>query len=207
MKVGSRFFMEINPHIPERLARLVELSENLWYSWDKATRTLFARMNPKLWDAVGHSPKVFLRRLDERTLVDAAEDQVYLSAYHRVLSSFDTYHGDPLHMNGDEGLTGDDLVAYFCAEFGFHESFPIYSGGLGILAGDHCKAASDMRLPFVGVGFLYRRGYFSQEIDAEGNQIVVHNEADASDVPVSPALDSTGREIVVSIDFPGREVF
>ncbi|MBY0578747.1 MAG: alpha-glucan family phosphorylase [Burkholderiales bacterium] len=207
MKEGARFFMEINPQIPQRLARLVEISDNLWYSWDKPTRTLFARMNPKLWDAVGHNPKVFLRRLDESTLIDAADDQVYLSAYHRVLSSFDTYHGDPLNRNGGAGLDKDDLVAYFCAEFGFHESFPIYSGGLGILAGDHCKAASDMRLPFVGVGFLYRRGYFSQEIDAEGNQIVKHNESDAADLPVSPALDEAGREIVVSIDFPGREVF
>lgn len=206
MKQGTRFSMEINPSIPDRLARLVEISENLWYSWDKATRTLFARMNPRLWDAVGHNPKVFLRRLDENTLTEAAQDQVYLSAYHRVLSSFDTYHGDPNYQNGAVGLGERDLVAYFCAEFGFHESFPIYSGGLGILAGDHCKAASDMRLPFVGVGFLYRRGYFSQEIDAEGSQIVTHNEFEASDLPVRPALDGNGREIIVSIDFPGREV-
>lgn len=203
MKEGTRFYMEINPRIPERLARLVELSENLWYSWDKPTRTLFARMNPRLWDAVGHNPKIFLRRLDERTLVEAADDQVYLSAYHRVLSSYDTYHSDN-HVH--PGFRKEDLIAYFCAEFGFHESFPIYSGGLGILAGDHCKAASDMGLHFVGIGFLYRRGYFSQTIDAEGNQVVAHNETDASDLPVSPALDADGGEIVVSIDFPGREV-
>ncbi len=203
MKQGTRFYMEINPRIPEKLSRLVELSENLWYSWDKATRTLFARMNPRLWDAVGHNPKVFLRRLDERTLVEAAEDQVYLSAYHRVLSSYDTYHSaDQVRT----AMGGEDLIAYFCAEFGFNESFPIYSGGLGILAGDHCKAASDMGLPFVGVGFLYRRGYFSQSINAEGNQIVSYNEMDACDLPVKPALDENGEEIVVSIDFPEREV-
>lgn len=202
MKEGTRFYMEITPRIPERLSRLVELSGNLWYSWDKPTRTLFARMNHRLWDAVGRNPKVFLRRLDEHTLAEAAEDQVYLSAYHRVLSSYDTYHsGEHVHEE-----MGGELIAYFCAEFGFHESFPIYSGGLGILAGDHCKAASDMGLPFVGVGFLYRRGYFSQNIDAEGQQIVAYNEMDASDLPVKPALDENGKEVVVSIDFPGREV-
>ena len=203
MRQGTRFSMEINPGIPERLSRLTELSENLWYSWDKATRTLFARMNPALWDAVGHNPKVFLRRLDERTLVEAAEDQVYLSAYHRVLSSYDTYHGSGQVR---AAMDGGDLIAYFCAEFGFHESFPIYSGGLGILAGDHCKAASDMGLPFVGVGFLYRRGYFSQSIDTDGNQIVSYSEMDAFDLPVRPALDENGGEVVVSIDFPEREV-
>ena len=82
-----------------------------------------------------------------------------------MLSSYDTYHNEPAR-NNHEGLAPDDLIAYFCAEFGFHESLPIYSGGLGILAGDHCKAASDVRLPFVGVGLLYRQGYFHQTIDA-----------------------------------------
>ena len=119
---------------------------------------------------MGHNPKAFLRRVDEQVLLDAADDPVFLANYNRVLSAYDTYHNEPLRRNGSEWLRATDLVAYFCAEFGFHESFPIYSGGLGILAGDHCKAASDMRLPFVGVGLLYRQGYFSQTIDTEGNQ-------------------------------------
>src|ERR1039457_4942205 len=162
MKSGSKFVIEITPKIPRKLIRLQELANNLWYSWDRPTRTLFARLHPKLWDVVGQNPKVFLNRVDEHRLTEAMEDQVFLSTFNRVLSVYDTYHNEPMRKDGQEHLQGNDLVAYFCAEFGFHESFPIYSGGLGILAGDHCKAASDLRLPFVAVGFLYRQGYFTQ---------------------------------------------
>ena len=116
------------------------------------------------------TPRRSCERVDEQVLMDAADDPVFLGNFNRVLSAYDTYHNEPLRRNGSEWLRSTDLVAYFCAEFGFHESFPIYSGGLGILAGDHCKAASDMRLPFIGVGLLYRQGYFSQTIDTEGNQ-------------------------------------
>ena len=157
---GTTYVLEVNPRIPRRLARLEELATNLWYSWDRPTRALFARLHPQLWDAVGHSPKALLKRVDEKRLVEAAEDPVFLNNFNRVLSAYDTYHSEPVRRNGAEWLRATDLVAYFCAEFGFHESLPIYSGGLGILAGDHCKAASDMRLPFVGVGLLYRQGYF-----------------------------------------------
>ncbi|MDO9063667.1 MAG: DUF3417 domain-containing protein, partial [Sulfuricella sp.] len=148
MKQGTTFVIEVNPKIPRKLLRLEELANNLWYGWDKPTRTLFARLHPGLWDAVGHNPKVFLRRVDEKRLVEAAEDQVFLATVNRVLSAYDTYHNEPLRRGSNhEQFKEGDLIAYFCAEFGFHESFPIYSGGLGILAGDHCKSASDLRLP------------------------------------------------------------
>src|SRR5512134_1114687 len=183
MQNGTPFVLEVQPKIPRRLARLRDLAGNLWYSWDHATHELFARLDPELWQLVGHNPKALLKRIDEQRLVDAADDPAFLSAFNRVLSAYDTYHTEPLRREGAEWLRATDLVAYFCAEFGFHESLPIYSGGLGILAGDHCKAASDMRLPFVGVGLLYRQGYFSQTIDAEGRQHAVHNDADFDDLP------------------------
>lgn len=206
MGSGSKFVIEITPKIPRKLIRLQELANNLWYSWDKPTRTLFARLHPKLWDVVGHSPKVFLNRVDEHRLQEASEDQVFLATYNRVLSSYDSYHNEPLHKNGTEHLKNGDLVAYFCAEFGFHESFPIYSGGMGILAGDHCKAASDLRLPFVAVGFLYRQGYFTQLIDGEGKQIVDYNTADFDELPVAPVLRDDGSELRVAVELPGRSV-
>jgi starch phosphorylase len=103
-------------------------------------------------------------------------------------------------------MASDDLIAYFCAEFGFHESLPIYSGGLGILAGDHCKAASDMRLPFVGVGLLYRQGYFYQTVDTHGSQLATYTDSDFSDLPVSPVLGADGGELHVHVDMPGRRV-
>ncbi len=203
---GTSCPIEVNPRLPARLARLDELANNLWYSWDRPTRALFARLNPPLWQAVGHSPKAFLKRVDQRTLDEAADDPVFLGSFNRVLSSYDTYHHEPVHASRAESLGASGLIAYFCAEFGFHESLPIYSGGLGILAGDHCKAASDLRLPFVGVGLLYRQGYFSQTIDSEGRQLAVYADADFDDLPISLVRRPDGSPMTIAIELPGRTV-
>src|SRR3981081_808874 len=170
MPPGTRYQLEVNPKIPKRLARLEELAGNLWYSWDRATRAIFARLNPALWDAVGHNPKAMLKRIDEQRLIDAATDPAFLDSLTRVLAAFDAYHAEPPSKQTAGGVPREDRVAYFCAEFGVHESLPIYSGGLGILAGDHCKAASAFQLPFVALGLLPRQGYFTQMIDGEGRQ-------------------------------------
>ncbi len=201
---GTAYQIEVNPQLPHRLSRLDELANNLWYSWDRPTRTLFARLNPTLWQTVAHSPKAFLKRIDQGTLENAADDPVFLGTYNRVLSAYDTYHDDPVRTNEGDKLGDDDLIVYFCAEFGFHESLPIYSGGLGILAGDHCKAASDMRLPFVGIGLLYRQGYFLQTIDNEGRQHAVYNDSEFDDLPVEPVTDPAGGDLYVTVDMPGR---
>jgi len=206
MQPGTPYSLQVNPKIPRRLARLDELAHNLWYSWDRATRELFSRLDPQLWESVNHSPKAFLKRVDEEKLAAAAADPVYLSNFNRVLSAYDTYHGEPLRWNNAQRLQKNDLVAYFCFEFGFHESCPIYSGGLGILAGDHCKAASDMRLPFVGVGLLYRQGYFQQTIDSEGNQHVAYSDSDFDDLPVTVVTGEGGDELRIAVELPGRSV-
>ena len=202
---GTLFQLEVNPQLPARLARLDELANNLWYSWDRPTRSLFARLDLKLWGAVGHSPKAFLKRVDQRQLDEAAEDPVFLGTLAKVLSAYDTYH-DGLGREHTTQLPAGGLIAYFCAEFGFHESLPIYSGGLGILAGDHCKTASDLNLPFVGVGLLYRQGYFKQTIDGEGRQHAQNSDADFDDLPVTPVLRTDGSDLKVSIHMPGRVV-
>jgi starch phosphorylase len=132
---------------------------------------------------------------------------VLLDNYNRVLSVYDSYHGEPARRDAAGlALAQSDLVAYFCAEFGFHESLPIYSGGLGILAGDHCKAASDLRLPFVGVGLLYRQGYFFQTIDSRGNQRAEYVDSDFDDLPISPVQREDGTNLRVSVELPGRQV-
>ena len=190
-KPGTRFTLEVTPTLPPRLARLADLADDLWYAWDRPTRDLFARLDLDLWRSVGHSPKALLRQVDEQRLTAAAEDQVYLTNYSRVLSAYDTYLGQTARRTNGDGLAADDVVAYFCAEFGFHESLPIYSGGLGILAGDHCKAASDARLPFVGVGLLYRQGYFFQTID-EGNQNATYHDSDFEALPDPPRARCAG---------------
>ncbi len=202
----STFILEVNASLPARLARLEELASNLWYSWDRPTRTLFSRLDPQLWREVGHNPKVFLKRVSAQKLIDAAADPIFLGNYDRVLSAFDIYLDAPLRRDASQALDQSDLVVYFCAEFGFHESLPIYSGGLGILAGDHCKTASDMCLPFVGVGLLYRQGYFHQTIDTEGNQRALHADSDFDDLPIAPVLRDDGSPVCVSVEFPGRSV-
>src|SRR5262245_6233592 len=206
MSKGTSFPLQVHPRLPQRLKRLDELVNNLWYSWDRPTRALFGLLHPGLWNAVAHNPKEFLQRVDEKRLLEAAEDPVFLGSFNKVLSAYETYHNEPLRRDGAEWLRGGDLVAYFCAEFGFHESFPIYSGGLGILAGDHCKSASDMRLPFVGVGLLYRQGYFSQLIDAEGNQHATYKDSEFDSLPIEPVYTPDGAEVRVSVELPGRSV-
>jgi starch phosphorylase len=205
MPYHTAYQLEVNPRIPLRLKRLEELANNLWYSWDRPTRTLFARLHAGLWDAVGHNPKAFLKRVDERRLTEAADDPVFRGNFNRVLSAFDTYHNEPLRRDGSEWLRANDCVAYFCFEFGLHESLRTYSGGLGILAGDYCKAASDIRLPFIAMGLLYRQGYFSQTIDMEGNQHAVYHNSEYQDLPIEPVCAPDGQEIRVRVSLAGRE--
>src|SRR5258708_40293852 len=109
MRPGTRYSLEVYPRLPKRLARLEELAGNLWYSWDRATRALFARLNPSLWDAVGHSPKAMLKRIDEQRLIDAAADPAFLDSMNRVLAAFDSYHAEPPFQSSSGGFKGDEL--------------------------------------------------------------------------------------------------
>ena len=142
---SQQFIMEVHATLPDRIRRLQELGANLRFSWHRPTRQLLERLDPELWRSVSGNPRLFLRWVDQATLDKAATDEHFLAAYGRALRSFDEYLKGPLPGTFPL-LPPGQLVAYFCAEYGFHESFPIYSGGLGILAGDHCKTASDMRL-------------------------------------------------------------
>jgi glycogen phosphorylase len=204
---GTRYSLEVQPVIPTQLARLNELANDLFYSWDRQVRSLFFRLDRVLWEACGHNPRVFLRRVSQQRLEEAADDRIFMEDYNRVLSSYDTYHHTPARSSIAHLLDPkQDLVAYFCAEFGFHESFQIYSGGLGILAGDHCKAASDLGIPFVAVGLLYRQGYFTQTIDGHGNQVAHYAPTNFADLPITPATDADRKEIHVQVDILERRV-
>ena len=202
---GSTFPLELKPRIPAELARLQEMANDLMYSWDRSIRALFSRLDRDLWEECGHNPKALLRRVSQRRLNEAVADHFYMEEYQRVLSAYDAYRAH----RGRPELTElfdpkADLIAYFCLEFGLHESFPIYSGGLGILAGDHCKAASDVGLPFVAIGLLYQMGYFTQTIDGQGCQQVSFTRSHPHDLPVVPTLDKDGQHLTLEIDFPGR---
>jgi starch phosphorylase len=204
---GTSFYLEVRPQLPESLIRLEELANDLYYSWDPSVRALYARLDPALWDATGHTPRLFLRRVAQQRVDAAAADRSYMQEYNRVLSAYDTYRDAPSSALVSKTLDpNEDLIAYACFEFGIHESFPLYSGGLGILAGDHCKAASDLGVPFVAIGLLYRLGFFGQEIDAGGNQIARYTPTDYSDVPLELCRGADGEELRAAIELPGREV-
>jgi starch phosphorylase len=191
--------IEIYPAMPASMARLPELAANLFFSWNRPTRALFEDLDPVLWTQVGGNPRLMLRCINQENLDRAASDIIYQERYRQVLTSFDAYMAERPHAD-------EPLVAYFCAEYGFHESFPIYSGGLGILAGDHCKAASDERLNFVAVGLLYTQGYFIQSVNSDGVQQASYNDTDPRDLPVEAARDAAGNWLQVKVRIAAREV-
>ena len=175
------FVLQVSPSIPPPLQRLDDLAKNFWFSWNAELGELFGTLDPALWRKVEGSPRLFLRSVDQSILEHAAADPTFTDAYRRIVAAFDDYLGAKL--TSYDGLESGDLIAYFCAEYGWHESFPIYSGGLGVLAGDHCKTASDLRLPFVAVGLLYRQGYFHQRIDRSGQQVPDYPPIDPRSAP------------------------
>ena len=207
MTTNTKFSLEVQPVLPERLSGLEELANDLYYSWDRQVRSLYFRLDRKLWESCRHNPKVFLRRISQRKLEHALRDRGFIEVYNRQLSVYNTYHREGMR-GGTENILdpGNDLIAYFCAEFGFHESFPIYSGGLGILAGDHCKAASDLGIPFVAIGLLYSKGYFTQTIDSHGNQLAHYTTIRFDDLPITAAQDANGSQINIKIELLDREV-
>lgn len=205
---GTRFSLEIQPVIPPRLARLNDLAADLYYSWDHHSRGLFYSLDKDLWEACGHNPKVFLRRVSQQRLDQASTTRTFLEAYQRVLANYDAYLEAIEHERVEHKIdTRKDLIAYFSAEFGLHESLPVYSGGLGILAGDYSKAASDLRLPFVSVGLLYRNGNFTQTIDENGIQVMHHIPVVIDDLPIVAARSPDGKEVIVSIELSETTVF
>ena len=158
--------------LPPAIKRLAELARNLWWTWRPDAQELYALIDPAGWETYNHNAVAVLRGASRRHLNDLARDAGYIARYQEVMAAFDTYM-HPAATWFTTTYPGDTgIIAYFCMEFGFHESLPIYSGGLGVLAGDHCKSASDLGLPFVGVGLWYPEGYFRQRIDAGGTQFV-----------------------------------
>lgn len=205
----QRYTLEVQARLPQALAELEPISENLLYAWDRRVRGLFWRMDAQLWERCGHNPKLLLRRISQTRLDALATDDGFLEEYRYIVSLLRNYRDRVHHPH--KRLAGafdpdDDLIAYFCAEYGLHESLPIYSGGLGILAGDHCKAAGVLGLPFVGIGLMYRQGYFHQHIDRDGSQQAIFKPHALRDLPIQPVPGDDGEQLQVRVPMPGREV-
>jgi starch phosphorylase len=191
--------------VPPELEGLRRLAYNLYWSWHPRARALYGRINGGVW-ARTHSPiPVLASMIDWPALLDNSD---FMVEAQRVISEFDRYMANGadhwFHRRHARDLQGP--IAYFCAEYGLHESLGIYSGGLGVLAGDHMKAASDMALPLVGVGLLYRNGYFRQTIDADGHQEHRYPDYDLARMPLTRALGREGNPLTVSVELPGRSV-
>ena len=201
------------PTIPPRISRLYELAYNLWWSWHPEAQSLYADLDLELWERVNHNPVRQLAEVDPDRLTTVASDNSYLKRYDDVIASFDAYiHPEAqtwfksAHSDLSTGASPFN-IAYLSAEFGLHESLPIYSGGLGVLAGDHVKEASDLGLPFIGVGFLYPQGYFTQQITRDGTQEATYEKVQFSDIPATPANGPDGKEVQISVELPGRRVY
>ena len=203
------FLTKIPNHfdLPRRINRLGELAYNLWWTWNPHAQRLFNRVDNALWERLNHNPLRFLASAGRFEINAAAQDPVYLELYDRVFTSFDDYLKTTDTWNARTYKTrGRQTIAYFSMEFGLHEILPIYSGGLGVLAGDHLKQASDLGLPLVGVGLMYAEGYFSQRISEDGWQDSINNPLNFDDLPVMPVLDKKGELLKITVNFPDRAV-
>jgi glycogen phosphorylase len=183
------------------VAGLNKLSRNLWWCWDQEAQDLFYKLSPRGWQNMFHNPVAVLREVSEYELRVHLQDHVFADRVRTVLKDFDAYLSDPNtwgHKHAPQLYKNP--VAYFSAEFGFHESLPISAGGLGILAGDHAKSASDLGLGFVGIGLFYREGYFQQSIDSNNWQTEFYNPIDPSNVPLEPVLNPDGRRLVCTVE-------
>ena len=194
-------------NLPAELEGLGELAYNLWWSWTPRAQSLFSRIDLSAW-ARHRNPIAVLRYADQARWAELTDDEDFMVDASRVLDEFSRYmaNGSDSWYGRSPERTLPGPIGYFCAEFGIHESMQIYSGGLGILAGDHCKSASDAALPFIGVGLLYRRGYFRQQIDADGHQEHAQPDLDPSQLPLRQARGRGGSPLQVSVEIADREV-
>ncbi len=192
--------------IPKRLVRLSDLASNLWWTWQPDAQRLFQRLDPVLWEEVRHNPVALLRRIERIRLNAAAQSPAYLELYDRVLTEFDrAIAGETWFERAFPEHTGI-TIAYFSTEFGIHEAFPAYAGGLGVLAGDSLKEASDLGLPIVGVGLLYQHGYFTQRITEDGWQEALYERLDLENLPLTRVTGPDGQPLQVEVAIAGRPV-
>ena len=197
----------VTPTLPAPLEPLREVSSNLWWTWEPSARRLFRHLDPALWDRTNHNPVRMLQLSRQARLEELSQDKTFLRELKQVHDSFRKY----LERRDTYGKAGagkelQKPVAYFSAEFGFHESVPNYSGGLGILAGDHCKSASDLDLKFVAIGLLYRHGYFRQEIDKDGIQHAINLNQNFHHLPIRE-VQRDGNNVRISVRLLDRDVF
>jgi len=200
--------MSNNLNLPKSLEKLEDLAYNLWFAWNPDVRDLFREIDVDLWRSSGRNPVEFLLQADPLRLQEISKDTDFVGKVQKRWNRFNEYmeRKDTTYMKNFPQM-GDHLIAYFSAEYGIHESLPNYAGGLGVLAGDHAKSASDLGLPFIAFGLMYKHAYFLQEINEEGGQIEVYNELDPNRLPCRLVNNSDGKPLLVSVPLLDHEVY
>ena len=198
----------VNPQLPKRIDKLSKIANNLWWAWNTEFLKLFKEIDIDLWENIGKNPVKFLKQVSQEKLEKIVEDENFLKDYDKIVEDYENYMNSKITWFSKKYPNNkNDLIAYFSAEYGLDETLPIYSGGLGILSGDHLKSASDLGIPFVAVGLLYKNGYFNQKINGNGVQETEYNEIDVSSLPIIPVKDCENNDVIISVQLPKRKLY
>lgn len=197
----------VKPSLPEKLEPLREIAYNVYWAWNQDAQELFWRLDKDLWESTNHNPVMMLGKISQEKLNDIAEDDGFISHMNRVFLQLNIYIQDTTWYKKKYGDAEIPFIAYFSAEFGLTECLQIYSGGLGVLAGDHLKSASDLGIPLVGIGLCYKEGYFQQYLNAEGWQQEQYQLSDFHNLPMTLVLGEDDQPLKISLDFPDRQVY
>ena len=190
----------VKSELPSKLKDLEELSKNLWWVWNSEGKNLFHDIDPDLWRATGENPVLMLQKIDYDRYEEIMNDEAMMARINSVVKSFNNYMSQPMR-------TDVPSIAYFSMEYGLCACLKIYSGGLGILAGDYIKQASDSRVDMTAVGFLYKHGYFTQTLSVDGQQMANYEPQNFNQLPIEPVLDENGSQIVLEVPYPGRVIY
>ncbi|MHC4717006.1 MAG: alpha-glucan family phosphorylase, partial [Planctomycetota bacterium] len=196
---------KVEPSLPENLTGLIDLAMNLRWAWSGQIRDVFRRLDAQLWETTGHNPVDMLGQISQQRLDACSHDAGFLSQFRRAYDELQDYLSRSTWWTDHYGSAENPRIAYFCAEFGLTECLPIYSGGLGVLAGDHLKSASELGIPLVGMGLLYQQGYFRQRLNADGWQLELFPRNDFYNLPVAQVMRGDA-PVMVDVEFPGRQV-
>ena len=198
----------VNPQLPKRIEKLETIANNLWWSWNSEFLRLFQKIDVDLWGKCEKNPVKFLKLVSQEKLENKIKDQEFLKEYDKIVENFENYmNSKNTWFSKTYPENTNDLIAYFSAEYGLDQILSIYSGGLGILSGDHLKSSSDLGIPLVAVGLLYKNGYFHQKIDRQGNQETEYRRLDVEKLPVIPVKDEDDNDLIIHLKFPKRRLY
>ena len=198
----------VNPQLPKKINKLAEVTNNLWWSWNTEFLRIFQKIDSDLWNTVNKNPVRFLKLVSQNKLEEASQDLAFIKEYDEIVENYEAYmQSKNTWFQREYPNNKEDLIAYFSAEYGLDQTLPIYSGGLGILSGDHLKSASDLGIPLVAVGLLYKNGYFNQKINANGMQESEYYDIDLYNLPLTTLKGENGEDLIISVKLPGRMLY